>query len=117
MALIDILSDTHFDNWFGYPHQGNKNKLSPPKDAIVGFWRKLKPQGDYLILAGDIGHSIEQNINILKILKELYYKEIILTMGNHDYYVADSEYKSLFENGIEKATEAKRVSRRWNDCA
>ncbi|MBP6498244.1 MAG: metallophosphoesterase [Campylobacteraceae bacterium] len=107
MALIDILSDTHFDNWFGYPHQGNKNKLSPPKDAIVGFWRKLKPQGDYLILAGDIGHSIEQNINILKILKELYYKEIILTMGNHDYYVADSEYKSLFENGIEKATEAK----------
>lgn len=107
MARIDILSDTHFDSWFGYPHQNNKNKLSPPKDAIVGFWRKLKPQGDYLILAGDIGHSIEQNINILKMLKELYYKEIILTLGNHDFYVADREYKTLYQNGIQKAAEAK----------
>ena len=40
-------------------------------------------------------------------LKELYYKEIILTLGNHDYYVADCEYKSLYQNGIEKAAGAK----------
>lgn len=109
MAQFDILSDTHFDNWFGYPHQGNKNKLSPPKDAIVGFWRKLKPKGDYLVLAGDIGHSIEQNINILKILKELYYKEIILTLGNHDYYLLGDEYITTYtKGGLQKAAEAKK---------
>lgn len=46
---IDILSDTHFDSWFGYPHT-QSSTFFPSKDAVIGFWRKFKPKGDYLIL-------------------------------------------------------------------
>jgi len=105
---IDILSDTHFDSWFGYPHMDESRKLYPNKERVVSLWRRFKPKADYLILAGDIGHSIIQNLHILKILKEEFYKEIILTLGNHDYYVADSEYKTLYQNGREKAEHAKK---------
>ena len=78
--LVDILSDTHFDSWFGY-------KEMPNKECILGLWRGLKPKGSYLIVAGDIGHNILQNIHILKALKETFYKEIIITLGNHDCYL------------------------------
>lgn len=97
--LIDILSDTHFDSWFGY-------KETPSKECIVGFWRGLKPKGDYLIVAGDIGHNILQNIHILKVLKEEYYKEIIITLGNHDYFLIgvniliDARTKALKEKSL-----------------
>ena len=77
---VDILSDTHFDNWFGY-------NTIPDKETVVEFWRSLKPKGDYLIIAGDIGHDLIQNIAVLNILKEVFYKEIIITLGNHDHYV------------------------------
>lgn len=105
--LIDILSDTHFDSWFGFPHLGDSKKLFQNKESVVGLWQRFKPKADYLILAGDIGHSITQNTHILKTLKEEFYKEIILTLGNHDYYLADREYKTLYQNGREKAAAAK----------
>ncbi len=106
---IDILSDTHFDSWLGYPHRDEPKKLYPHHEAVISLWRRFKPKADYLVLAGDIGHSIAQNIHILKILKESFYKEILLTLGNHDYYVAEREYKTLYQNGIEKATHAKQL--------
>ena len=100
---IDILSDTHFDSWFGY-----KNTLS--QDQIIQFWRNLNPEGEYLILAGDIGHSVEQNVKILKILKDFFYKEIILVLGNHDYYLIGNEYTTTFhQGGIQKAHAAKKA--------
>lgn len=80
MMKVDILSDTHFDSWFGF-------KEMPDKESIIGFWRTLKPKGNYLIVAGDLGHNIVQNIHILKVLKEVFYKEIIITLGNHDCYL------------------------------
>lgn len=106
--FIDILSDTHFDSWFGYPYMGERDPKSfPKKEQVVSFWKSLKPKGEYLILAGDIGHSIAQNIHILKILKEEFYKEIILTFGNHDYYVADI-IDQHYKDGREKAIDSKK---------
>lgn len=105
---IDILSDTHFDSWLGYPHADDPKKLYPHTQSVVSLWRRFKPKSEYLVLAGDIGHSIEQNLHVLKILKEHFYKEIVLTLGNHDYYVADREYKRIYQNGIEKANDAKK---------
>ena len=58
--LVDIISDLHLDSWFGY-------KTIPNKEMVIGFWRSLKPKGDYLIVAGDIGHNILQNVSVLKI--------------------------------------------------
>jgi len=104
--LIDILSDTHFDSWFGYPYMGERDPKSfPPKEKVVAFWQRLRPKAEYLIIAGDIGHSLTQNIHILKILKEVFYKEILLTLGNHDYYVADI-IDQHYQDGREKARDS-----------
>ncbi|AOO64130.1 metallophosphoesterase [Sulfurospirillum halorespirans] len=108
---IDILSDTHFDSWFGYPHTQSPT-FFPSKDTVIGFWRTFKPKGDYLVLAGDIGHSIEQNIHILKHLKEAFYQEIILVLGNHDYYLIGHEYITTYtKGGLQKAEAAKEAYR------
>ena len=104
--FVDILSDTHFDSWFGYPYKGESDPKSfPPKEKVVAFWQRLRPKGEYLIIAGDIGHSLTQNLHILKILKEVFYQEIILTLGNHDYYVADI-IDQHYHDGREKAKDS-----------
>lgn len=99
MMKVDILSDTHFDNWFGY-------NTIPDKETVVEFWHSLKPKGDYLIIAGDIGHDLIQNIAVLNILKEVFYKEIIITLGNHDHYVIGF---NLLETARSKAKKSKKL--------
>tara|TARA_B100001063_G_C16244804_1_gene302464 strand:- start:21 stop:227 length:207 start_codon:yes stop_codon:yes gene_type:complete len=54
-----------------------------------------------LIIAGDLGHDNEQNIKMLKILKE-YYNHIICVLGNHDYYLMGKTNKKLFKNSFER---------------
>lgn len=99
--LVDIISDLHLDSWFGY-------KTIPNKEMVIGFWRTLKPKGDYLIVAGDIGHNILQNVSVLKILKEVYYKEIIITLGNHDLFLVGF---NLLETAQTKAKKSKKLYR------
>ena len=92
---IDILSDLHFDNYFY-----NKYK----KDDVIKFYSQIidfNNLGDILVIAGDLGHDNEQNIKILKILKE-YYKNIICILGNHDYYLMGKTNKKLFSNSFER---------------
>ena len=34
--FVDILSDTHFDSWFGYPYKGESDPKSfPPKEKVL----------------------------------------------------------------------------------
>ena len=81
--FVDILSDTHFDSWFGYPYKGESDPKSfPPNEKVVAFWQRLRPKGEYLIIAGDIGHSLTQNLHILTILKKEFYKELNSTNDN-----------------------------------
>lgn len=92
---IDILSDVHFDNYFY-----NKYK----SDDVIKFYSQVidfNNPGDVLVIAGDLGHDNEQNIKILKILKE-YYKNIICVLGNHDYYLMGKTNKKLFSNSFER---------------
>lgn len=92
---IDILSDVHFDNYFY-----NKYK----SDDVIKFYSQIidfNNPGDVLVIAGDLGHDNEQNIKILKILKE-YYKNIICVLGNHDYYLMGKTNKKLFSNSFER---------------
>ena len=35
---IDILSDTHFDSWLGYPHLHESKKLTPHKESVISLW-------------------------------------------------------------------------------
>lgn len=93
---IDILSDVHFDYYFH--HQKWK------KDEVIEFYKKiidLENIGDVLVIAGDVGHYNDQNIRILKILKQ-FYKNIICVLGNHDYYLVGKENKSLFKDSFER---------------
>lgn len=99
--LVDIISDLHLDSWFGY-------KTIPNKEMVISFWRSLKPKGDYLIVAGDIGHNVLQNVSILKILKEVYYKEIIIVLGNHDHYLIGF---NVLQTAQVKAKKSKKLYR------
>lgn len=92
---IDILSDVHFDNYFF-----NKYK----SDDVIKFYSQIidfNNCGDVLVIAGDLGHDNEQNIKILKILKE-YYKNIICVLGNHDYYLMGKTNQKLFSSSFER---------------
>lgn len=92
---IDILSDTHFDNYF----YGNYTNYD-----VINFYSQIidfNNCGDVLVIAGDIGHNNSQNIKILKLLKQ-YYKNILCVLGNHDYYLLGKENKSQFKNSFER---------------
>ena len=64
--------------------------------------------GDILIVAGDIGHYNDQNIEVLKIFQKEFYKHIVCVLGNHDYYLVDSKAKDTFENDSFKRVEDMR---------
>ena len=93
---IDILSDLHLDQYF--PHD------NIVEDAISSIFTPIftnnsttKPN-DILIIAGDIGHFNKQNIEVLKIFRKLYYKNIVCVLGNHDYYLLDNKIKNQYKN-------------------
>lgn len=75
---IDIMSDLHINAHLKY--------LDPSDAILAKLWERLEPQGDILIVAGDIGEITQQNVNTLKRLKKLFYKEIICVLGNHDLH-------------------------------
>jgi DNA repair exonuclease SbcCD nuclease subunit len=103
---IDILSDLHLDFYFK-PHLTTS-------ENVASFFRPIltnndtREIGDILIIAGDIGHYNEQNIEVLKIFQKEFYKHIICVLGNHDYYLVDSEAKYTFENDSFKRVEEMR---------
>jgi len=103
---IDILSDLHLDFYFK-PHLTTS-------ENIISLFRPIftdtgtKEIGDILIIAGDIGHYNEQNIEVLKIFQKKFYKHIICILGNHDYYLVNSEAKYTFENDSFKRVEDMR---------
>ena len=94
---IDILSDLHLDFYFN-------NKLPLSKDAVKSIFNQIffnnnkREPADVLIIAGDIGHYNEQNIEVLKILQKVYYKYIVCVLGNHDYYLISHGQKKEYDN-------------------
>lgn len=88
--LIDVISDTHFDSHF--------TELEPSDDKVIAFWKQSDPKADTLIIAGDIGHYNLQNFSILKSLRRHFYRNIVLVLGNHDYYIREGVVK-YFKNG------------------
>ncbi|KAB7890296.1 metallophosphoesterase family protein [Poseidonibacter ostreae] len=98
---IDILSDVHFDNYFYGKYK---------KDDVIKFYSQiidLNNTGDVLIIAGDLGHDNEQNIRILKMIKE-YYSYIICVLGNHDYYLMGKTNKKLFKDSFERVNSMRK---------
>ncbi len=90
---IDILSDLHLDFYF---------KGKPKVQSVESVFSRIFDKeniGDALIVAGDIGHNNKQNIQVLKLIKEIFgYKYIICVLGNHDFYLLDKSLRSNYDN-------------------
>ena len=95
---IDILSDIHLDFYF------KSKKLIKDEEVENLFSHIFTMKGastpaDMLIIAGDLGHDNQQNINVLKCIQKLFkYKYIICVLGNHDYYLVSSLSKNYYKN-------------------
>ena len=90
---IDIMSDLHVNTFF---------KHTRPDDKLIEkVWRQLEPQGDVLIVAGDIGEINQQNVNVLSSLKRLFYKEIVCVFGNHDLHCLHNRVIYLYDDNRE----------------
>ncbi len=92
---IDIISDLHFNELFN-----DTVDLTIAYDIYDSYF--LNREADTLIIAGDIGHINRQNINLLKMFRQRYYKHIVMVAGNHDYLLyakrGDGKiYKDSFE--------------------
>ncbi len=98
--IIDILSDIHIDFYFKSNAIGKKIVHKVFNDILTdGGTREV---GDVLIVAGDLGHDNTQNIEVLRQLQKLYYKDIVCVLGNHDYYLLNKKdidrYNKLSQN-------------------
>ena len=93
---IDILSDLHIDFYF-------RHYITP--EAVESIYAHIftdngrRNVGDVIVIAGDLGHYNNQNIEVLKLIKEVFkYRHIICVLGNHDYYLIDNTSKKEFVN-------------------
>lgn len=74
---FDLISDLHLDM---HSHAGSPltpAKLDPNEDSQV------------LVIAGDLGHDNEENINFMIQCLE-YYEKVLFVTGNHDWYAIPS---------------------------
>lgn len=103
---IDYCSDTHFDFWFNPSSSMSENKLNRYIERLFG-----NKQSDTLIIAGDIGHYPNQNVHILQALQKHGYKNILVVLGNHDYYSIGSSQKFKFNHYKKKVDYTKELYR------
>ncbi|MFD0696969.1 metallophosphoesterase [Paenibacillus sp. GCM10027628] len=83
MRQFDLISDIHLDFWVK-----DTGSLWSLQRKLKSFIRRIlpEPSSQTLLIAGDLGHSNKQNYLFLKLLKT-HYANILLVMGNHDYYL------------------------------
>lgn len=86
---ISYLSDTHWDFWV--------NAFLPEDTQKFQMRNILEPRlpeiRDVIVVAGDLGHSDNQNFLFLEVLRE-YYNHVLYVVGNHDLYLIP-EYTEL----------------------
>ncbi len=88
---IAIMGDTHFDFWFSSSGIVSEQKFDSKFKALLE-----SAPADVLVIAGDIGHYNAQNITCLKHLRR-YYERILVTFGNHDYYLVTKSIVSKYQ--------------------
>ncbi len=92
---VSVLSDLHFDSHF--PSSGVTEAMVRKLFDPIFIPNHQNP-AYVLIIAGDLGHDNDQNIAIIKLLRELYFKHIICVLGNHDYYLINSKVAAHYDN-------------------
>lgn len=74
---IDLISDLHLDMHSSVGSPVTPTKLAPNEDSRV------------LVIAGDLGHNNEENVNFMVQCLE-YYDKVLFVLGNHDWYAIPS---------------------------
>lgn len=90
---IDIISDLHID--FYMPAQ-KVFKATRAKNLFDKIFKDTP--SDTLVIAGDIGHYNLQNYESIRYLSEHYYKNVIVVLGNHDYYLLNPSQAKKYNN-------------------
>lgn len=86
-----LLGDTHFDFWL--PQNFRE------KHFHMRFRTLLEAApADVLLLPGDIGHYNAQNLKCLQYMRH-YYERIVVTFGNHDYYLVSNSVRDKYRYG------------------
>lgn len=99
-----ILGDTHFD----FHLSSNSPVTERLFDDRFKHFLEASP-ADVLLLPGDIGHYNAQNLECLKHLRR-YYNRIVVTFGNHDYYLISKSIVSRYKyNGGSAGASRARV--------
>lgn len=102
---VSILSDLHFDSHF--PSFGvTEAMVRKFFDPI--FTPNNQNPAYVLVIAGDLGHDNDQNIMIIKLLRQIYFKHIICVLGNHDYYLINSKVAAHYDNDSFKRAQEMR---------
>ncbi|MBD0383020.1 metallophosphoesterase family protein [Paenibacillus sedimenti] len=91
MRQFDLISDVHLDFWVK-----ETGSLWNLQRKLKKFVRLILPEpcSRTLLIAGDLGHNNKQNYLFLKLIKD-YYANILLVLGNHDYYLDKSALQGL----------------------
>jgi len=103
---IDFISDVHTDFWI--TEKQDSEKLRRQVKRFVH--EVLKPKsGRALIIAGDLGHYITQDIEVLKELRK-YYLRVVIVRGNHDMYLVSGKQQSKYEYSSTNRVNAMKVA-------
>ena len=99
-----ITSDTHFDFFFKEVNITKRKIISVLKhNFLEDYFKPPTKEPHTLIVAGDLGHYPEQNVKILSFLKEHFkYVDIIMVLGNHDYYNVSNSQRAKFKTLLDK---------------
>lgn len=97
-----ILGDTHFDFWLKQDFKEKHFNL---------YFQKMleKAPSDVLLIPRDIGHYNVQNIRCLEYMRH-YYERIVVTFGNHDYYLITKSLLSKYQYKNPNRPSEERVS-------
>jgi Icc-related predicted phosphoesterase len=102
---FDYTSDLHLDFYFDSASNVNERKIRKIFDKY--FEDK---QSKYLLVAGDIGHYVNQNLIILNLIKKLYeYEDIFTVEGNHSGYMVSKSQKFQYGNGKNKIIDHMKI--------
>lgn len=94
LRSFDYISDIHLDMFLPSDMQQNipeKKFEEPMKHLGV-------PRSSILLIAGDLGHYNQQNIEFLQFLRKYYYEHIVLVLGNHDMWLWSGNQKKKWKN-------------------
>ncbi|NQY58439.1 metallophosphoesterase [Cognatishimia sp.] len=97
---IDLISDIHIDIYIKDPQGDYKtHKYDKFIEEVL-----VPNDSDILSIAGDIGHYNKQNVLLLEKLSK-YYKHVLFTLGNHDFWLMGNKQKHRYKYGFNRVSE------------